>query len=63
MHRDTPKMTTGRRSAADVSKVEVEGANPALIKAHGNFTTSVVAGIKQYLFNISCKLLIIQGYI
>ena len=26
MHRDTPKMTTGRRSPADVSKVEIEGA-------------------------------------
>ena len=41
MHRDTPKITTGRRSPADVSKVEIEGANPALIKAHGKFIICV----------------------
>ena len=36
MHKDTPKITTRRRSPANVSKVEVVAADQALIKAHGN---------------------------
>lgn len=42
MHRDIPKITTELRSPTDVSEIEVEGSNPALIKAHGNCITSVV---------------------
>ena len=41
MHKDTPKITTGRRSPSDVSEVEVERTNQVLIKAHGNATTTV----------------------
>ena len=44
MHKDTPKITTRRRSPANVSKVEVVAADQALIKAHGNVTTTMSMG-------------------
>lgn len=40
IHRDIPKMTTDRRSPADVlSDVEIVGPNPVLIKAHGTYSS------------------------
>lgn len=38
MHADIPKITTEPRSPADVSEVEIVRPNPALIKAHGNYS-------------------------
>ena len=41
IHSSIPKMTEERRSPADVSDVEITVPDSALIKAHGNCTTSV----------------------
>lgn len=44
-HSNTPKITTGLRSPTDVSKVEIQGPNIALLKLHGNCISCVVMRI------------------